>query len=359
MLNFSIHQLIEIYENELAHLLHSSGVNSYATGISHRQIPSVGDKMQLGGMDFAVCALEPLSEVVNPKSVNDFLNREDKEIVYELEQEGEDFSEADANALFDDDPYPGIDCDIERNWDIEGDSEAIDLHGKDAVFKKEKGEIRWQDDIKGDLRETTIAYYRSFHSAGAAFGIYYKRKGLKLKARCIYKFCMSRGYQLSMEQIFIIAKMITQFHEIYHHKIEAFASRLEVITRLPIYVHGFSSWYQRTRNTANCFEETFANYYAYCKTKIALQKFVPADALHNIMVYWFSQQPLPYRNALRLINQSDEMVRNSENQFCEIILKQFFPNDARYGKQSSRVWSMFTHGKQPYITTKSPVYYLV
>jgi len=359
MLNYSISQLIDIYETELSHLLYGRRGAAPAVRLSRTPIPEVGGRVNLGGMDFTINAVERLSEVTNPDSLYDFLNGEDRKIIQELEQEGEGLDERELENLFDDDPYPDVDPDFEVHWDTEREGGMISLDGPEAVYKKDTGPVSWLGDQRGDVRETTIAFYRSFHSAGPAFGIYYKRKGLKIKARCIHRFCQLLGYLITLGQAYVIAKVMTQFHEIYHHKIEAFASRLEVITRLPIYTQGFSTWYQLTRRRVNCFEETFANYYAYYKTKNALQRFLPASALHNIMLFWFNQQPTPYRNALKLINQSEDLMRSRENQFCELIVQRFFPVDPRFGLSHSRVWSMFTHGKQPYITTNSDVYYIV
>jgi hypothetical protein len=358
MLNYSISQLIEIYETELSYLLYGRR-NAAATHLSRTPIPQVGDPVRLGGMNFSVHAVERLSEVTHPATMNDFLNGEDRKIIEELEHEGETAVDEKPKNLFDDDPYPDNDPEFEFHWNVDRGSDCIDLEGPEAVFKTDKGPVRWLGSSTDDTRETTIAYYRSFHSAGPAFGIYYRRSGLKSKARAIYRFCKFRGYSITMAQSYLIAKIMTQFHEIYHHKIEAFASRLEVVTRLPIYTQGFSAWYQLTRRRVNCFEETFANCYSYYKTRAALQRFLPSTALHNIMVFWFNQQPPPYRNALKLINRAEEFTCNSENRFSELILQHFFPVDPRFGISHSRVWSMFKHGKQPYITTNSDVYYIV
>jgi hypothetical protein len=67
MLNYSISQLIEIYENELSHLLYG-GINAPASLLSRTHIPRVGDQVQLGGMNFSIHAVERLSEVTQPIS---------------------------------------------------------------------------------------------------------------------------------------------------------------------------------------------------------------------------------------------------------------------------------------------------
>lgn len=358
-MSYSINNLIEIYETALSDLLHYPGDNQPEKKLSKISIPKIGDTLQFSNSKYKIEAVERFCDVLRPESLDDFLNAEDLKIIHELEAEGNILIDDSDEGEYEDDPYSDFDTNTGSEWEIGGENDNIELIGPDSYFEDEKGVVEWKNEDKNDLRETTIAYYRSFHSSGRAFGIYYKRNGLKLKTKAIYKFCMQRGYIISIPEAYIIVKTMTQFHEIYHHKIEAIASRIEVISRMPIYKNGFTTWYQRTRNRANCFEETFANCYAYQKTKATLSPFLPSVALHNIMVFWFNMQPLPYRNALKIIKKPFEIQRILENQFFEIILSKFFAGDSRFGKSNSKVWSLFTHGTQPYITVNSNVYYII
>ena len=355
-MNYSIQQLIEIYEQELSTLIQGRPGNSQRPPLTQISIPRIGDPVQLSNQNFTVSAVERFKDASRPRLIDDFLNEEDRQIINDLETEGD--LEIPQDGEFDDDPYPELENTIGADWDISGEDE-INLTDDEAGYLEEGGAINWKEPDSPIDRETTIAYYRSFHQAGYAFGIYFKKDGLKTKTRILKRFCIQHGYGISIEQAYVIAKMMTQYHEIYHHKIEAIASRIEVISRMPIYLGGFSAWYNRTRNQAMCYEETFANVYAYRKTKNALKAFLPLTALHNLMVHWFNQQPTPYRNALRLINKSGDLQRNRENQFFEIILNKFFPADPRYGKMNANVWNLFTHGTHPYINTNSNVYYII
>ena len=356
-MNYSISQLIEIYEQELADLLDNNTPKTERR-LSTMAIPKVGDGVQFGGQQFVVSGIGSFIDNCRAEALDDYLNQEDQRIVHELESEGVEGDEESPEGEFQDDPYPGVDRTDDNGFDI--DDNLIRLPELEAEYQHDKELTTWLNTHNNpDDRETTIAYYRSFHSSGAAFGIYFKRNGLKKKSRVIYGFCQKRGYPLSQKQCYVIAKLMTQFHEIYHHKIEAIASRIEVVSRLPVYKSGFSNWYNRTRLTANCYEETFANCYTYQKTMNALQKILPAALVHNIIVFWFKQQPTPYRNALRLINRPAEFIRNWENEFFEVILSKFFAGNSRFGTGRSRVWNLFKHGLQPYITRRSDVYYII
>ncbi len=355
-MNYSILQLIEIYEQELSPLIQGRTGNSQRTSLTQISIPRIGDPVQLSNQNFTVSAVERFKDASRPRSIDDFLNEEDRQIIHELEAE-EDL-EISQDGEYDDDPYPDSEYPIKPDWDISGEDE-ISIKEDEAGYMEEEDKINWKEPDSSIDRETTIAYYRSFHQAGNAFGIYFKKDGLKAKTRILINFCIQRGYGISISQAYVIAKTMTQHHEMYHHKIEAIASRMEVVSRMPIYLGGFSVWYNRTRNRAMCYEETFANVYTYSKTKNTLKTFLPPVALHNLMVHWFNQQPIPYRNALRLVNKTEGIQRHHENQFFEIILHKFFPRDPRYGKLNAKVWNLFTHGTHPYINTNSNVYYII
>ena len=355
----SIKDLIEIYEQELKGLLGKQKKDGASVSVSQIPEPKQGDKVKFENQEFKISSIQKFSNLSDTKSIDDFLNDKDNEIINDIEKEIAN-SNNKKSALnnndkveYDDNPYADGDIDADVDWEIDDQDDIIDIvREKGAEIDYDLVDVKWND-----TRETTIAYYKSFHNSGPAFGIYYKIDGLKIKTKSVYKFCVSQGYKLSIKQVYIIAKTMTQYHEIYHHKIEAMSSRIEVITREPIYNSGFSHWYKSTKNKFNCYEETFANCYCYFKTKNELRKYLNHKALHNIMVHWFNQQPLPYKQAIYLINKDESVYREKENKFFEIILKKFYPGNAKYG--NSNVWSLFSHGTQPYINVNSNVYYII
>ena len=329
-----------------------------STKISNIAEPIKGQEVKLANQNFKIVAVEKFLSLTDAKKIDDFLNDEDKKIIDEIEKEiKNNLTDDEKEHDFDDDPYPESPDTDDNIWDINEDDDIIDIEEEEDDYKDGDTVVLWND--VNDSRETTIAYYRSFHTAGSAFGIYYMRNGLRLKTRLIYDFCISRNYQLDVSQVYVIAKTMTQFHEIYHHKIEAIASRIEVATRKPIYRNGFSRWYIQTRNLPDCYEETFANCYTYFKTKKELKRFLNPNALHNIMIFWFRRQPPPYRRALNLIRLGEDEYRNKESLFFEIILKKLNPGDTNFGNGNSNVWSLFSHGTQPYINVNSNVYYII
>ena len=59
-----------------------------------------------------------------------------------------------------------------------------------------------------------------------------------------------------------LARIVLRFgfyHEVFHHKTEAFATRLEVTHRQPLYRTGFERLYRRTFGTDDCLEEALAS----------------------------------------------------------------------------------------------------
>ena len=95
------------------------------------------------------------------------------------------------------------------------------------------------------------------------------------------------------------AKRILFHHEIYHHMIESFSSRLEAIVNQPCYLQGFSPRYKQKILSNSCFEEICANSYAREKT---LEQLHPGrNPSRNRLIeginLGFSTQPSGYSEA--------------------------------------------------------------
>lgn len=179
----SIKQLIQIYENELSSLLRRSVPSIELSKIS---APENGQKVKLANKDFTIVAVKKYIRISDTKKIDEFLNDEDKKIINEVENEIKNplDNNKDKN-YFDDDPYPDFHDDPENNWIIDEEDNII-LDDEEAGLLDDDEDSTWND--VEDTRETTIAYYRPFHSSGSAFGIYYMRDGLRLKTRVIYDF---------------------------------------------------------------------------------------------------------------------------------------------------------------------------
>ena len=122
-----------------------------------------------------------VSNLSDTKSIDDFLNDKDNEIINEIEKEIENSNNKNstqnnnAKVDYDDNPYADGDFDNNVGWEIDDQDDIIDIYAeKGAKIDDDLVDVKWND-----TRETTIAYYKSFHNSGPAFGIYYKIDGLK------------------------------------------------------------------------------------------------------------------------------------------------------------------------------------
>lgn len=287
---------------------------------------------------------EEEDDVINPKPYND----QNDNSFGDLDIEGSDVDELDIDKIINN--YSDKDTDILKKRRKE------EIYNADILLTRRND---LNDDIcfdEIDSRDSTIAYYSSFHSFHRYSGIYMKKKGLAYKAIYMKKQCSGHPAfsMLTNTDYFILAKTSTYFHEFYHHKIEAFATRVECVTQQSIYIDGFSKWYNINKNRSKCYEETLANYYAFNQTVKALQYFYPLDTIRVALIKWFSGQPKPYKNAIHYLFSSSAF--NLEKQFLELIVSQVC---LKHKKKNSVIWEPFTMALYPFINKRSDVIYLI
>ena len=265
----------------------------------------------------------------------------------DLDIDGLDVEDLDVDSIMNN--YTAHDTDILKNRREEKIYKAKILITRRSGFSDKK------DFDEGNSRNSTIAYYSPFHSFHRYSGIYMKKKGLAYKARYIKNKCSGNHNcsMLSDIDYYIIAKTSTYFHEFYHHKIEAFATRIECVTQQSIYNDGFSKWYKATKNKSKCYEETLANYYAFNQTLDVLKYFYPLDTIRFSLINWFSCQPKPYKNAINYL--FSPLGGHLERQFLELIVSRMC---LKHKKKNSVIWEPFTMGLYPFINKRSDVVYI-
>ncbi len=106
-----------------------------------------------------------------------------------------------------------------------------------------------------------------------------------------------------------VAQLFLYGHEAFHHIVEAFATRLEVSHRVPLYRTGFEKLFQHEFGTDNCLEEALASAYGYRKVKErAFRKpnnpVKRKQALEALAKY-IRACPPGYRIALKFIRETD------------------------------------------------------
>jgi hypothetical protein len=110
-----------------------------------------------------------------------------------------------------------------------------------------------------------LAFYLPFHYFHPHWwGIYLILEGVQELAKHL---SWLSGGLLSPSDCMTIAQLFLYGHEAFHHIVEAFATRLEVSHRVPLYRHGFEKLFQHGFGTDNCLEEALASAYGYRKVK--------------------------------------------------------------------------------------------
>src|SRR6266566_4675697 len=64
-----------------------------------------------------------------------------------------------------------------------------------------------------------------------------------------------------------VARLFLYGHETFHHAVEAFATRLEITHRIPLYRDPFERYFRMHFGTSKCIEEALATAYGYRKVK--------------------------------------------------------------------------------------------
>jgi hypothetical protein len=213
------------------------------------------------------------------------------------------------------------------------------------------------------LMPNFIAYYRPFHYYPRTWGIYLDIEKLFQQGQRVYDFnqqynCVTN---LTLIDSILISFFKTYFHEIYHHKFEMMATKIEIVNRKPFYVEGFNYYYCNTYRTDLCLEEAFANVYGLEKSiKFLKEKggfIYNENELKNLIRKALLENALPgYRVAFELTNQFVDK-KLSEDRFIELVYK--FSYNRIYGNVpdflNPGIWDLFTYKLDPLINLENEV----
>lgn len=109
-----------------------------------------------------------------------------------------------------------------------------------------------------------MAFYIPFHRSIRWFGIYIIRESAELLKNFLIEKCKAA---LTNDQAWIVTRIFLYGHEIFHHRVECFATRLELTHRKRIFLNAFSGEYTRSFGTDDCLEEALANASGYRRVK--------------------------------------------------------------------------------------------
>ena len=109
-----------------------------------------------------------------------------------------------------------------------------------------------------------LGFYLPFHFFHPVWwGVYLTVEGVLWLARHIRR----KAPHLPTHKCLTASKMFIYNHEVFHHNVECYATRLEITHRKPLYRTGFVSLYGQTYGTDRCLEEALANAWGYHKVR--------------------------------------------------------------------------------------------
>jgi predicted RNA binding protein YcfA (HicA-like mRNA interferase family) len=201
-----------------------------------------------------------------------------------------------------------------------------------------------------------LAFYLPFHYFHPHWwGIYLILEGAQELAK--YLSWLSGGL-LAPSDAMTVAQLFLYGHEAFHHIVEAFATRLEVSHRVPLYRTGFEKLFHHGFGTDNCLEEALASAYGYRKVKErAFRK--PNNPLKRkqaleALAKYIRACPPGYRTALKFIRETDFI--QSRLEFAEHNHNWALPGIPAKGPG---LWLSFPHAFSGISRITSRVNYLV
>lgn len=197
------------------------------------------------------------------------------------------------------------------------------------------------------------AFYLPFHYFGKElWGIYVKRSGVENYSQALREYALRDGHKLDELLSAKIAMEFLYFHELWHHKVECFALRLEVTHRRALFIAAFEDYY-RYSHDKGWPEEALANAYAFREVmdRIKLprhEKNVVERALRNLM----ADMPPGYRDANRYL--TSEQWTQGTNSFAETHNRFIVPIEKESG-----IWNSFQHEFNGFLKVGSKFRYIL
>jgi predicted RNA binding protein YcfA (HicA-like mRNA interferase family) len=187
--------------------------------------------------------------------------------------------------------------DYEDNWEIPRHPEIEHIFPNfDLNFDQKVGDKK----VPADL----LAFYLPFHLFPDDWGIYILASGVRYLARII-----QLQSKLEQADALVVSRLFLYYHELYHHKVEMFVTRLEVPQRQPIYKT--RKLFQNKSNselwrTVNFTEEALANADAFMRTVNQLEAIsqtggypkISTAIVEPILAEFIRQNPPGYNEAL-------------------------------------------------------------
>jgi len=204
----------------------------------------------------------------------------------------------------------------------------------DLNFEQKVGDKK----VPADL----LAFYLPFHLFPDDWGIYILASGVRYLARII-----QLQSKLEQADALVVSRLFLYYHELYHHKVEMFVTRLEVPQRQPIYKT--RKLFQNKSNselwrTVNFTEEALANADAFMRTVNQLEAIsqtggypkISTAIVEPILAEFIRQNPPGYNEALNY--DRPHLFNFQQCVLAEQIQLAAFSDK---GTTDSRIWSLF------------------
>lgn len=234
--------------------------------------------------------------------------------------------------------------------------------------------IEFEDPFPGSLRNPTdrdfqgpnlgqpnftlppdcLAFYLPFHSYYPDWwGVYLIAEGVcDLASKLSFLTRHPRG--LSRTLWVAAARHFLYRHESFHHSVECFATRLEVVQRTSLYRTKFDAVYQQTFGTDECVEEALANAYAIQHTVDATKELPQASQMLTAIDNYVRANPPGYRLGVQFSGRDE--FRNERARFAELNHNTSFPTTK---KTNCSIWHAAPHSFTGIGRITSRVNYLV
>jgi predicted RNA binding protein YcfA (HicA-like mRNA interferase family) len=199
-----------------------------------------------------------------------------------------------------------------------------------------------------------LAFYLPFHYFHPQWwGIYLIAEGVEELARFLEQ---ETNGTLSSEEAIQVARLFLYGHEAFHHAVECFATRLEIVNRSPLYRTHFEAVYRSGMNRDASLEEGLASAKGYAlvadKAFGSREKAKTRAALYAIEQY-LGALPLAYQGALDLLTPS--RFRDGRMRLAEENHGACFPGSS----VAAEVWATFPQAFGPIGRVTSRVNYVV
>lgn len=208
-----------------------------------------------------------------------------------------------------------------------------------------------------------IVFYKPFH-LNVNWGIYLYVDKIRNLAKRKWTDIKTHFPQLSEEYVYDLIYYKTYFHEIYHHKIEMLATKLEFSFRAPIYGNKFYKFYCGTWGTDYCLEEAFANVDGAKRCAELMEKkygHKESFTIDIIQKYLLRNASKGYRVAYEILSLPKAEISRLENEFVEMLIS--YSYEEQYGNKPMNIhaelYEMFTYKLDPKINFKNKLTFLL